>query len=83
MDQYRRGDLVFDVIDEGPADGPVVVLLHGAPQFEYDLEIRHPAAHRTGVPLPGPNQRGYSAGARPTRRRDYRMEELVERMCAH
>ena len=23
MDQYRRGELVFDVIDEGPADGPV------------------------------------------------------------
>ncbi len=33
MDQYRRGDLVFDVIDEGPADAPVVVLLHGFPQF--------------------------------------------------
>lgn len=33
MDQYRRGELVFDVIDEGPADGPVVVLLHGFPQF--------------------------------------------------
>lgn len=29
MDQYRRGDLVFDVIDEGPADGPRVVLLDG------------------------------------------------------
>ena len=28
MDEYRRGGLVFDVIDEGSADGPVVVLLH-------------------------------------------------------
>src|SRR5690242_12291329 len=32
MDQYRRGELVFDVIDAGPIDGPVVVLLHGFPQ---------------------------------------------------
>ena len=29
-----------------------------------------------------PNQRGYSPGARPTRRRDYRVEELVEDVCA-
>jgi pimeloyl-ACP methyl ester carboxylesterase len=32
MEQFRRGDLVFDVRDVGPADGPVVVLLHGFPQ---------------------------------------------------
>ena len=33
MDQFTRGELTFDVIDAGPADGPVVVLLHGFPQF--------------------------------------------------
>ena len=32
MEQFRRGELVFDVIDAGPADGPVVVLLHGFPE---------------------------------------------------
>ena len=32
MEQYRNGELVFDVIDRGPADGPVVILLHGFPQ---------------------------------------------------
>jgi pimeloyl-ACP methyl ester carboxylesterase len=32
MDQYSRGELVFDVINAGPADGPVVILLHGFPQ---------------------------------------------------
>ena len=31
MEQFRRGELVFDVIDAGPADGPVVVLLQGFP----------------------------------------------------
>ena len=33
MEQYRRGDLTFDVLDRGPAEGTPVVLLHGFPQF--------------------------------------------------
>jgi len=33
VDQYRRGELVFDVIDAGLTDGPVVILLHGFPQM--------------------------------------------------
>jgi pimeloyl-ACP methyl ester carboxylesterase len=32
MEHFGRGDLLFDVIDAGPADGPVVVLLHGFPE---------------------------------------------------
>jgi pimeloyl-ACP methyl ester carboxylesterase len=78
MDQYRRGELVFDVIDEGPADGQVVVLLHGFPQFNtsWNAVIRRLTAE--GYRCLAPNQRGYSPAARPTRRRDYRMPELVE-----
>lgn len=78
MDQYRRGDLVFDVIDEGPPDGPVVVLLHGFPQrnTSWDAVIARLTAR--GFRCLAPNQRGYSPGARPTRRRDYRMSELVD-----
>jgi hypothetical protein len=33
MESFRRGELVFDVRDYGPADGPVVILLHGFPQL--------------------------------------------------
>lgn len=78
MEQYRRGGLVFDVIDEGPADGPVVVLLHGFPQMNtsWNSVIERLTAH--GYHCLAPNQRGYSPGARPTRRRDYRIPELVD-----
>jgi pimeloyl-ACP methyl ester carboxylesterase len=77
MDQYRRHGLVFDVRDVGPSDGPVVVLLHGFPQHNdsWDSVIDRLVAQ--GYRCLAPNQRGYSPGARPPRRRDYRMSELV------
>ena len=48
MDQYRRGELVFDVIDEGQADGPVIVLLHGFPQFNTTWEAVIPRLTAAG-----------------------------------
>lgn len=78
MEQFRRGDLVFDVRDSGPADGPVVVLLHGFPQRNncWDAVIARLTAQ--GYRCLAPNQRGYSPGARPRRRRDYRTNELID-----
>jgi pimeloyl-ACP methyl ester carboxylesterase len=78
MDQYTRGGLVFDVIDEGPADGPVVVLLHGFPQMNTSWNEVIQRLTAAGYRCLAPNQRGYSPGARPTRRRDYRLPELIE-----
>lgn len=78
MKQYSRGNLIFDVIDAGPEDGPVVVLLHGFPQFNTSWEAVIERLTAEGYRCLAPNQRGYSPGARPTRRRDYRASELVE-----
>jgi pimeloyl-ACP methyl ester carboxylesterase len=77
MEHYRRDDLVFDVRDAGPPDGSVVVLLHGFPQRNdsWNSVIDRLAAE--GYRCLAPNQRGYLPGARPFRRRDYRMSELV------
>lgn len=78
MDRFRRGELVFDVIDARPGDGPVVVLLHGFPQRNTSWETVIARLTAEGYRCLAPNQRGYSHGARPTRRRDYRVSELVE-----
>ncbi|MBV8965089.1 MAG: alpha/beta fold hydrolase, partial [Mycobacteriaceae bacterium] len=78
MEQYRRGELTFDVIDSGPADGPVAVLLHGFPQFNTSWNAVIDRLTAGGYRCLAPNQRGYSPGARPPRRRDYRAPELVE-----
>jgi pimeloyl-ACP methyl ester carboxylesterase len=78
VEQYKRGELTFDVIDAGPADGPVVVLLHGFPQFNTSWNAVIDRLTAQGYRCLAPNQRGYSPGARPPRRRDYRMSEIVE-----
>jgi pimeloyl-ACP methyl ester carboxylesterase len=78
VEQYKRGELTFDVIDAGPADGPVVVLLHGFPQFNTSWNAVIDRLTAQGYRCLAPNQRGYSPGARPPRRRDYRIPEIVE-----
>ncbi|WP_157521386.1 alpha/beta fold hydrolase [Mycobacterium sp. ACS4331] len=82
MKQFRRGELVFDVVDSGPADGSVVVLLHGFPQSNASWDAVIPLLTARGYRCLAPNQRGYSPGARPERRRDYRMTELVDDVAA-
>lgn len=77
MDSYRRDHLVFDVRDAGPPDGPVVVLLHGFPQRNDSWNAVIDRLTAQGYRCLAPNQRGYSSGARPSRRRDYRVSELV------
>lgn len=77
MQQFRRGHFAFDVLDSGPADGPAVVLLHGHPQTNAAWHEVVPRLTTRGYRCLAPNQRGYSPGARPRRRRDYRMSELV------
>jgi pimeloyl-ACP methyl ester carboxylesterase len=77
MDHYRRDNLIFDVRDAGPPDGPVVVLLHGFPQHNDSWDAVIDRLTAQGYRCLAPNQRGYSPGARPPRRRDYRMSELV------
>lgn len=77
MDHYSHHGLTFDVRDAGPADGPVVVLLHGFPQHNDSWDAVIDRLTAQGYRCLAPNQRGYSPGARPPRRRDYRIPELV------
>ncbi|OYD71301.1 alpha/beta fold hydrolase [Rhodococcus sp. OK302] len=74
---YTRSGLTFDVRDEGPIDGPVVVLLHGFPQDSSSWDRLVPYLHARGYRTVAPDQRGYSPGARPKSRWSYRGSELA------
>lgn len=82
MHKFERSGLVFPVQDHGPADGAAVVLLHGFPQdaSSWDQVVPHLTDH--GFRVLVPTQRGYAATARPLRRSDYRMHELVADVLA-
>src|SRR6202022_1851865 len=64
MEHYRRDDLIFDVRDAGPPEGPVVVLLHGFPQRNDSWNAVIDRLTAQGYRCLAPNQRGYSPGAR-------------------
>jgi pimeloyl-ACP methyl ester carboxylesterase len=72
---YTRDGLTFDVSDNGPLDGPVVVLLHGFPANRSGYDEVTPILNAAGLRTLAPNLRGYSDGARPRRRKDYRAIE--------
>ena len=65
MDQYTRGALTFDVVDSGPEDGPVVVLLHGFPQTPASWNAVTPQLTAAGYRVLAPAQRGYVVGRVP------------------
>jgi pimeloyl-ACP methyl ester carboxylesterase len=77
MDRCTRDGLSFDVSDEGPADGEVVVLLHGWPQDHTAWDRVAPLLHAAGLRTLAPDQRGYSPEARPQGAAAYGMGELV------
>lgn len=82
MRTYTREGFTFDVADGGPADGPVVVLLHGFPQDHGAFDAVVPALHEAGLRTLTPDQRGYSRGATPGDRRAYATSELVADVVA-
>ncbi|GAA12738.1 alpha/beta fold hydrolase [Gordonia alkanivorans] len=79
---FRRGAYTFDVLDAGPLDGEPIVLLHGFPQRARSWDLVAPRLHARGFRTIAPDQRGYSPGARPTRRREYVQGELVADVLA-
>jgi len=78
----QRQGLIFDVFDEGPIDGEVVVLLHGFPERSTSWHKVVPLLHERGYRTIAMDQRGYSPGARPKHRWAYRVGNLMEDVVA-
>lgn len=77
MKQFERGTLTFRFRDAGPRSGEPIVLLHGFPENSAAWSRIAPLLHDAGYRTLAPDLRGYSPGARPTRRSDYRLDVLT------
>ena len=82
MQQFSRDGFTFDVTDERPADGPVVVLLHGFPENRTSLGAADAAARRGRLPRPRAGPARLLARRPPDGRRSYAMPELVADVLA-
>jgi pimeloyl-ACP methyl ester carboxylesterase len=58
-------------------EGPLVVLLHGFPEFWWSWRLQIPALVEAGYRVVAPDQRGYAESDKPRDWRDYRIERLA------
>ncbi|MGB3828666.1 MAG: alpha/beta fold hydrolase [Ornithinimicrobium sp.] len=80
--QFRHDDLTFPVRDDGPHDGPVVVLLHGFPQDSHTWDDVVPVLHAAGLRTMVLDQRGYAGGNSPRGARHYGIPALADDVLA-
>lgn len=65
------------VVQAGPKEGEVVLLLHGFPEFWYGWEKQISALASQGYRVWVPDQRGYNLSDKPKKIRDYQMKDLA------
>ena len=76
------GEFVFDARAAGPADGELVLLLHGFPQTSWEWRSQLQALGDAGYRAVAPDQRGYSPRARPQGVENYRADHLAADVLA-
>lgn len=71
IDDSEGGELRLHYLDEGPADGPVLLLMHGQPTWSYLYRFMIPSLVESGFRVIAPDLIGFGRSDKPTRREDY------------
>lgn len=78
----ENGEVRIHVQAAGPDDGPLVVLLHGFPEFWYGWRHQIPALVDAGYRVLVPDQRGYNQSSKPAAWTAYDVDRLVDDVCS-
>ena len=65
------------VVQSGPKEGPLVILLHGFPEFSYAWRRQIPYLASAGYRVWAPDQRGYNLSDKPNGIAAYSLDELA------
>ncbi|MFC7138161.1 alpha/beta fold hydrolase [Halobaculum litoreum] len=81
--EYRRlNDVTLHVVSAGDPADPVVVLLHGFPEFWYGWHRQIRPLVEAGYRVVVPDQRGYNRSEKPDGVKPYRVAELSRDVVA-
>jgi epoxide hydrolase 4 len=69
------GDVRLHYIEEG--QGPLVILLHGFPEFWFSWRLQIPALAAAGFRVVAPDMRGYNLSSRPSKVAAYDTDRLA------
>jgi pimeloyl-ACP methyl ester carboxylesterase len=71
------GGVSLHYAEAGPGDGPLVVLLHGFPEFWYSWRRQLPALAQAGFHVVAPDMRGYGLSDKPSGWREYHTDVVA------
>ncbi len=79
MDHHyiETNGICLHVVQDGPEDGPLVILLHGFPEFWYGWRQQIPFLANAGYRVWAPDQRGYNLSDKPRGIAAYNLDELA------
>ena len=76
--RLRANGLDLHAVAAGPPDGPLVLLLHGFPEFWYGWRRQIPPLAAAGLRVVAPDQRGYNLSAKPDGVAAYDIDALAD-----
>ena len=79
---FRNGPIELHAVAAGPHDGPVVMLLHGFPEFWYSWHKQVDPLAGAGFRVVAPDQRGYNLSSKPRGVANYALVHLVSDVIA-
>jgi pimeloyl-ACP methyl ester carboxylesterase len=79
---FNNGDVSLHAVAAGSEDGPVVILLHGFPEFWYSWHRQIEPLSAAGFRVIVPDQRGYNLSSKPAGVAAYALTELVSDVIA-
>ncbi|HEX2553184.1 MAG TPA: alpha/beta hydrolase [Microvirga sp.] len=74
--------IALHVVEAGPAGGPLVILLHGFPEFWWGWRRQIAALAEAGCRVVVPDQRGYNLSDKPRGVRAYGLDRLAADVVA-